>query len=122
MPWWLSGLMCESMCRPMLKVKVSNPGITNLKFGLFQFSKWLCLDKNNNLGILVVLLVASWLINGPWLCSSHLNTVKTPRITTLRRKSRQLHLRVSWGQSFSWMLYKTEEYHLNKKRCSSVCG
>ena len=42
---------------PMLKVKGLNLGASILKFGLFQFSKWLCLDKNNNLGILVLLLV-----------------------------------------------------------------
>ena len=42
---------------PMLKVKVSNPGVSILKFGLFQFSKWFCLDKNNNLGVSVALLV-----------------------------------------------------------------
>ena len=41
----------------MLKVEGANPGISILKFGLFQFSKWLRLDKNNNLGILVALLV-----------------------------------------------------------------
>ena len=41
----------------MLKVEGSNPGASILKFGLFQFSKWLYLDKNNNLGISVVLLV-----------------------------------------------------------------
>ena len=41
----------------MLKVKGSNPGASILKFGLFQFSKWLCLDKNNNLKISVALLV-----------------------------------------------------------------
>ena len=29
----------------MLKVEGSNPGASILKFGLFQFSKWLCLDK-----------------------------------------------------------------------------
>ena len=36
-----------------LKVKGSNQGISILQFGLFQFSKWLRLDKSNNLGILV---------------------------------------------------------------------
>ena len=41
----------------MLKVEGSNLGLSILKFGLFQFLKWLCLEKNNNLGILVVLLV-----------------------------------------------------------------
>ena len=41
----------------MLNVEGSNPGASILKFGLFQFSKWLCLDKNNNLGISVALLV-----------------------------------------------------------------
>ena len=41
----------------MLKVKGSNPGASILKFGLFQSSKWLCLEKNNNLRILVALLV-----------------------------------------------------------------
>ena len=56
-PWWLSGLMCQSIINPMLKVEGSNPGASILKFGLFQFSKWLCLDKNNNLGISVALLV-----------------------------------------------------------------
>ena len=42
--------------QPMLKVKGSNPGVSILKFGLFLVSKWLCLEKNNNLGISVVLL------------------------------------------------------------------
>ena len=41
----------------MLKVEGSNPGVSILKFGLFQFLKWLHLDKNNYLGILVALLV-----------------------------------------------------------------
>ena len=41
----------------MLKVEGSNPGIYILKLDLFQFSKWLRLDKNYNLGILVALLV-----------------------------------------------------------------
>ena len=41
----------------MLKVEGSNLSISILKFVLFQFSKWLHLDKNNNLGILVGLLV-----------------------------------------------------------------
>ena len=41
----------------MLKVEGSYLGVSILKFGLFQFSKWLCSDKNNNLGILVELLV-----------------------------------------------------------------
>ena len=41
----------------MLKVEGSNPGTSILKFGLFQFLMWLCLDKNNNLGISVALLV-----------------------------------------------------------------
>ena len=40
----------------MLKVEGSNLGTSILKFGLFQFSKWLCLDKNNNLGISVALV------------------------------------------------------------------
>ena len=35
----------------------SNLGTSILKFGLFQFSKWLHLDQNANLGILVALLV-----------------------------------------------------------------
>ena len=56
-PWWLSGLMCQSIINPMLKVEGSNPGASILKFGLFLFSKWLCLDKNNNLEISVTLLV-----------------------------------------------------------------
>ena len=56
-PRWLSGLMCQSIINPMLKVEGSNPGASILKFGLFQFSKWLCLDKNNNLEISVALLV-----------------------------------------------------------------
>ena len=56
-PWWLSGLMCQSIINPMLKVEGSNPGASILKFGLFQFSKWLCLDKNNKLEISVALLV-----------------------------------------------------------------
>ena len=56
-PWWLSGLMCQSIINPMLKVEGSNPGASILKFGIFQFSKWLYLDKNNNLGISVALLV-----------------------------------------------------------------
>ena len=43
--------------QPMLKVEDSNSGASILKFGLFHFLKWMCLDKNNNLGILVVLLV-----------------------------------------------------------------
>ena len=47
----------QSIINPMLKVEGSNPGAAILKFGLFQFSKWLCLDKNNNLGISVALLV-----------------------------------------------------------------
>ena len=50
-PWWLNGLMCQSIINPMLKVESSNLGASILKFGLFQFSKWLCLDQNNNLGI-----------------------------------------------------------------------
>ena len=41
----------------MLKVKGSNPGASIFKFGLFQFSKWLCLDKNENLWISVALLI-----------------------------------------------------------------
>ena len=41
----------------MLKVEGSNPGASILKLGLFQYSKWLCLDKNNNLRISVALLV-----------------------------------------------------------------
>ena len=49
-PWWLSGLMCQSIINPMLKVEGSNPGASILKFGLFQFSKCLRLDKNINLG------------------------------------------------------------------------
>ena len=40
----------------MLKAEGSNQGVSILKFGLFQFSRWSLLDKNNNLGILVVLL------------------------------------------------------------------
>ena len=43
--------------KPMFKVKCSNLGLFTLKFGLLQFSKWLRLDKNNRLGILVALLV-----------------------------------------------------------------
>ena len=43
--------------KPMLKVKGSNPGAFILKFGLFQSSKKLLLDKNNTIGIKVVLLV-----------------------------------------------------------------
>ena len=27
-PWWLSGLTCQSIINPMLKVKGSNPGAT----------------------------------------------------------------------------------------------
>ena len=42
---------------PMLKIEGSNLGASILKFGLFQFSKWLCSEKNNNLGISVELLV-----------------------------------------------------------------
>ena len=49
--------MCQSIINPMLKVKCSNPGISILKDGLFQYTKWLHLDKNNNLGILLALLV-----------------------------------------------------------------
>ena len=45
----------------MLKVKGSNPGASILKFGLFQFSKWLHFDKSNNLGILVVFASFRWL-------------------------------------------------------------
>ena len=41
----------------MVKVEGSNPGASILKFDLFQITKWLCLDKNNNLGISVALLV-----------------------------------------------------------------
>ena len=41
----------------MLNVGGSHLGATILKFGLFQFSKWLGLDKNNNLGISVALVV-----------------------------------------------------------------
>ena len=41
----------------MLKAKGSNPGASILKFGLFQFTKWLGLDKNKNLRISVALLV-----------------------------------------------------------------
>ena len=41
----------------MLKVEGSNLGVSILKFCLFQFSKWLRLDKNNKLGISVELLV-----------------------------------------------------------------
>ena len=41
----------------MLKVEGSNPGLFILKFGLLQFSKWLCLDKSNNFGISVASLV-----------------------------------------------------------------
>ena len=55
--WWLSGLMCQSIINPMLSVEGSNLGASILKFSIFQFSKWLCLDKNNNLGISVALLV-----------------------------------------------------------------
>jgi hypothetical protein len=55
-PWWLSALMCQSIINPMLKVENSNPGASILKFGL-QFSKWWCLDKNNNLRISIALLV-----------------------------------------------------------------
>ena len=50
-------IVVKSIINPMLKVEGSNPGASILKFGLFQFSKWLCLDKNNNLRILVALLV-----------------------------------------------------------------
>ena len=46
-----------SIINPMLKVEGSNPGASVLKFGLFLFSKRLCLGKNNNLGISVMLLV-----------------------------------------------------------------
>ena len=35
---------------PILKDEGSNPAASNLKLGLFQFSKWLLLAKNNNLG------------------------------------------------------------------------
>ena len=41
----------------MFKVEGSNLGTSIMQFGLFQFSKWLCLDKINYLGILVALLV-----------------------------------------------------------------
>ena len=41
----------------MLKVEGLNPYTSILKYGPFQFSKWLHLDKNINLKILVVLLV-----------------------------------------------------------------
>ena len=58
-PWWLSGLMCQSIINPMLKAEGSNPGPSILKFVLFQVWKWLCLDKNDNVGISVALLVLS---------------------------------------------------------------
>lgn len=41
----------------ILKAKGSNPGASIMNFGLFQFTKWLCLDKNNYTGILDALLV-----------------------------------------------------------------
>ena len=47
----------QSIINPMLKVEGSNTGASILKFGLYQFSKWMHLDKNNNLGISVALLV-----------------------------------------------------------------
>ena len=44
----------------MLNVEGSGPGASILKFDIFQFLKWLCLDQNNNFGILVVLLVLNY--------------------------------------------------------------
>ena len=41
----------------MLTVEGSNPSISILKFSLFQLSKFLHLDKNKNIRILVALLV-----------------------------------------------------------------
>ena len=47
--------MCQSIINPMFKVEGSHLGASIRKFGPFQFSKWLCLDKNNNnLGVSVV--------------------------------------------------------------------
>ena len=49
---------------PMLKVEGSSLGTSILEFDLFQFSQWLPLDKNNNLGISVMLLVLNdWTSN-----------------------------------------------------------
>ena len=39
--------MCQSIINPLLKVEGSNPGTSILKFGLFQFSKWLCGQEYN---------------------------------------------------------------------------
>ena len=47
----------------MPKVEGSNPGVSILKFGLFQFSHVVAFGKNNNLGILVALLVLNDLIS-----------------------------------------------------------
>ena len=99
----------------MRKVESSSPGTSILKFNLFQFSKWVCLDKNNNLGIAVALLVLNdWtmltlrdipssFMAYTWLCSSHFNTAWTPNITSLRRSTKQLQLKVPSGQSSNQM-------------------